>query len=334
MRVVQIADIAQDLNVSRSLVSKVLSGRMGTTMVRPELAESIRLRAAELGYRKNLSALALHQGRHHAFGVFIHRLGAAGSGLAEELLDGIATAAAVQNQRLILGFFTTDRACRALLADVHRGSMDGLLIAGVSHLELTAELLALQQNGMPVVTVHDAPLAPQLPNVGIDQERVSRLATEHLIAQGCRLIGHIRDFDSRYRGYRAALQAYGLPCKPEQVVDSGQVLFAYSTGAQAVQEFAKRGVQIDGIVAQSDEEAMGCLNALACAGRRVPEDVRVIGIDNAPYCAFAPVPLSSISQNTRLQGQRAVELLLQAIDGREVKSIDVLPELVVRESTG
>ena len=330
---VLIADIAADLNVSCSLISKVLSGRMGTTVVRPELAETIRRRAAELGYRKNMSAFALHQGRHQAFGVFVHHKGAAGSGIIEELLIGIAAAAAVRKQRMILGFFTTDRACRTLLADVHRGSMDGLLIVGVSHAGLAAELLDLQRSGMPVVTVHDDPLDPQLPNVGSDQERLSRLATEHLIAQGSRLIGHIRDIDSRFRGYQAALQAFGLPCKPEQVFNAGKAKFAYSAGKQAVVEFARRGVAVDGIVAQSDAEAMGCLQALALAGKRVPDDVRVIGIDNAPFCAYAPVPLSSISGNCRLQGQLATELLLQVIDGRKVKSICVPPELVMREST-
>ena len=213
--------------------------------------------------------------------------------------------------------------------------MDGLLVCGVTHPSLTADLLAMQQSGVPVVTVHDAPLDPRLPNVGMDQEALSRLATEHLIAQGCRLIGHIRNFDSRFRGYQAALQAHGLPVGPELVFQvRDEWSFGHESGEQAVAEFARRGVALDGIVAQSDQEAMGCVNALENAGRRVPEDVRVIGVDNSPYCAFVRVPLSSVSQNSRLRGQRAAELLLQAIDGRKVRSISVPPELVVRKSTG
>ncbi len=331
---VRIADIAAELNVSQSLVSKVLNGRLGTTLVRPEVAAAIRSKATELGYRKNASAVALQNGRHQAVGVFIHRLGTAGSGIIEEMLDGIASVASSQQQRLMLEFFVTEDACRALLQKAHGGIMDGLLLCGVAHPRLTTDLLALRQSGVPVVTVHDDPLDPCLPNVGIDQERASRMATEHLIAKGCRLIGHIRDVDARYRGYQAALQAHGLPCKPEQVFDGAATQFAHANGEQAVAAFARRGVPVDGIVAQSDEEAMGCLKALARAGRRVPEDVRVIGIDNVPYCAFAPVPLSSVSQNSRLRGQRAAEMLLQAIDGRKVRSIYVPPELVVRESTG
>jgi len=332
--VVRIADISAELNVSRSLVSKVLNGRLGTSFVRPEVAEAIRSKATELGYRKNTSAVALQNGRHQAFGVFIHRLGTVGSGIIEDMLDGIASVASCQQQRLILEFFVTEDACRALLQKAHGGIMDGLLVCGVPHPSLTADLLAMQQSGVPVVTVHDEPLDPRLPNAGIDQERVSRLATEHLIAQGCRRIGHIRNIDARFRGYQAALQAHGLPAGPELVFQArDESAFGHETGEQAVAEFARRGVLVDGIVAQSDQEAMGCLKALARAGRRVPEDVRVIGVDNAPYCAFAPVLLSSVSQNSRLRGQRAAELLLQAIDGRKVRSIYVPPELVVREST-
>lgn len=331
--VVRIVDIAAELNVSRSLVSKVLSGRLGTTLVRPEVAGAIRCKAAELGYRKNASAVALLHGRHQALGVFIHRLGSAGSGIIEDMLDGITAVASSRRQRLNLEFFTTDRACRALLKGAHGGVMDGLLVCGFPHSVVAAELLALQQAGLPVVTVYNDPLDPCLPNVGIDQERVSRLATEHLIAQGCRRIGHIRNHDPRFRGYQAALQAHGLPAGREQVFDAAGLDYVYEVGEQAVAEFARRGVQLDGIVAQSDQEAVGCLNALVRAGRRVPEEVRVIGIDNAPYCPFALVPLSSVSQNSRLRGQRAVELLLQAIDGRKVRSIYVPPELVVRAST-
>ena len=182
------------------------------------------------------------------------------------------------------------------------------------------------------MTVYSDPLDPLLPNVGIDSELVTRLATEHLIAQGCRLIGHIRNEEERFCGYQAALRAHGLPAEPKQVFDGG-LDYTHKAGEQAVAEFARRGVQLDGIVASSDQAAAGCLNALVRAGRRVPGDVRVIGIDNAPFCPFAVVPISSVSQSSRLRGQRAVELLLQAIDGRKVKSLIVPPELVAREST-
>lgn len=326
-------DIAGALGVSVSLVSKVLNRRLGTTTVRPKLERAIRNKAAELGYLKNASAVALQQGRHRALGVFIHRLGTAGSGIIEEMLDGIATAASSRQQRLILSFFETEQAGRLLLKDVHGGMMDGLLVGGVTHHALTGDLLAIQTAGVPVVTVYDESADPSLTNVGIDQEVVSRLATEHLIARGCSLIGHIRNTELRHRGYTAALRAHGLPDAAEQVFEAGAADYGHETGERAVTEFVRRGVRLDGIVTQSDQEAMGCLNALDRAGRRVPGDVRVIGIDNAPYCAFARVPLSSVSQNSRRRGQRAAELLLRAIDGYKVRSTCVPPEVVARAST-
>ena len=326
-------DIAGQLDVSVSLVSKVLNDRMGTTGASKQVVQAIRRKAIELGYRKNTSALALVRGRHDVLGVFVHHHGTAGSGIAETMLNGIAGEAHRLQQKQFLDFFITASEFRLLCRSAHHGIMDGLIVAGVRHAELRGELLRIDQSGTPVVTIYDEQIDRSLPNVGIDEAEIARVATHHLIERGCRRIAHIRTLPSRFKGYRAALEVAGISSTPELVFMAGIHDFDHTTGRRAVSDLLGRSVEFDGLVAQSDQQAMGALHALMRAGKRVPDDVRVIGVDDSPYCEFSAVPLSSVSQNFTVRGQHAVRMLMDRIEGRDVASIAIEPELRIRAST-
>lgn len=326
-------DIAQEINVSVSLVSKVLNNRLGTTSVRPELVEKIHETAARMDFRKNTSAAALRSGRHNVIGVFMHRFGVAGSGIAENMVDGIAPEAMKSHQKLMLNFFETSEEFEELADVAHNAAMDGLIVAGIIHEEITERLLSVQNGGVPVVTIHDRPVHKELANVGISQKRVSEIATENLIERGCLSIVHINNQDDRLAGFKAALTKAGIAFKPSHIYNAPPADFSHTIGHAAVVEFDRRGVNYDGIVAQSDQEAAGAINAIFETGRQVPLDVRVIGIDDAPYCEFTRVPLSSVSQNCRLRGQKAVQMLMQATDGEKIESIELEPILCPRESS-
>ncbi|MCE9612864.1 MAG: LacI family transcriptional regulator [Lentisphaerae bacterium] len=319
--------------MSVSLVSKVLNNRLGTTGVSADTIATVRLTAEKMGYRKNASAVALLAGRHNIVGVYIHCLGMAGSGILEELLGGISTAAHQNHQRLQLNFFITADEFHALCEGAHKGAIDGLVVGGVLHEDLAGRLSDIRATGLPVVTIYDKSAAPSLTNVGLDQVRVAQLATSHLIERGSRRIAHIRNMDDRYDGYRRALAAADIPYDASRVFDARTLDYGHVTGEQAVEAFLGRGVVFDGLVAQSDQEAMGAMNLLFRRGFNVPDDVRLIGIDNAPYCDFARVPLSSVSQNYRLRGEEAMRLVLDMIAGKRVRSTAVKPLLVARESS-
>lgn len=326
-------DIADSLDVSISLVSKVLNNRLGTTSVRPELVDKIQETAVKMGFRKNLSAAALRRGRHDVIGVFVHRFGMAGSGIVEDMVDGIASEAMKSHQKQLLNFFNTTEEFLELAESAHGALMDGLIVAGIIHEDITDRLLAIRTSGVPVITVHDRQVHEALPNVGISQVRVEQIATEHLIERGCRTIVHIHNRDDRLEGFKTALTNAGVECKPDRIYHAPYEDYSHNAGSAAVAEFLRRGVDFDGIVAQADQEAVGAINKLFETGRVVPDDVRVIGIDDAPYCQFARVPLSSVSQNCRLRGQTAVDLLMRAIDQEPIESIDLDPILRPREST-
>ena len=329
-------DIASEVGVSVSLVSKVINKRLGTTGACEDVIRAIHNAAERLGYRKNASSVALLAGRHNRIGVFLHRQGTAGSAIIESLLDGIATEARGSEhdkQGLQLSFFYTDEELASLCEGAHRSVMDGLIVGGILHPSQVARLVSVRTAGLPVVTIYEQSVHRSLPNVGLDQKKVGQLATEHLIACGARRIAHVRNITPRFDGYRSALATAGLAYEEALVFDASGKGFDHHVGEEAVESLLSRGIAFDGMVAQSDQEAMGCMNNLLRRGLRIPEDVRLIGVDNSPYCEFVTVPLSSVSQNCRLQGEKAVAMLLAMIDGRPVRSATVSPLLVARQSS-
>jgi len=327
-------DIAQHLGVSASLVSKVLNDRLGTTNVRPELVEAIRNAADELGYRPNLTAKALAQGRQGVIGVFLRRIGQPGSGINEALAEGILAQARISNQKLLMNFYSEPEEFRLLCSLADRGIVDGLIIGGFIRETILPDLLAVNAAGTPVITACHEAVHPTLPNVTTDQVQVGRLATLHLIERGCRRIAHLNTKSNRFAGYKAAMAEHDLPLDDALIWPAVYDL-TYEAGTQAVAHWLAEGLELDGIVAQSDEQAAGALNALIERGRRVPEDVRIIGIDNAPYCNYSIVPLSSVSQSFETVGRTAVDLLMTAVGNPEkaIECVDVQPVLHARRST-
>jgi LacI family transcriptional regulator len=328
-----LVDIAGKLDISVSLVSKVLNDRLGTTGARPELIDSIRRTAKEMGYQRNSSAVALRQGRQNAVGIFIHSFGRPGCGNVDSLLQGVSVEAKRCKQRFILDYFVEANEFLAFNDLTNKSVMDGILLGGLPHEELTESLLELQASGMPVVTIFDKQIDPRLPNVSFDQVEMGRMATEHLVRQGCRKIAHIVDFEDRYEGYCKALLENGTALDENLVFKEGGADFSYGRGCRAAEFLLASNVEFDGVVAQSDEEAMGVVNTLFERGLRVPEDARVIGMDNAPYCNFARTSLSSVSQSGSKRGSIAFEMLMALIDGKPADSVTILPRLFARNST-
>jgi LacI family transcriptional regulator len=179
----------------------------------------------------------------------------------------------------------------------------------------------------------DRPLHPRIPNFGVDQRIVCRMATEHLAQQGCKNIAHLKVTEARFDGYRAGLKSSGLPFRPKLVYEAAH--FTYEMGEQAVAHFTKHGIEIDGIVAQSDLQALGAMHALLKMNKRIPQDVRITGVDNSPFCQFSIVPLTSISQEESARGELAVRYLLNAVSAEGNTDIipAVEPRLLVRDSS-
>lgn len=334
---VSLQDIATDLNVSVSLVSKVINGRMGTTGVRKEIVDAIHKHAQELGYIKNRSAASLREGKQNTIGIFVHQHGMAGSSITEAVVKGAAETARLQHQRLLLTYYSSIEQFASMAPQISPVLMDGLIVAGHPHPEMGSLLRDIQKRGIPVVTVLNRPLHKNIANIIQDQVKVGELATSHLIEQGCRRIVNIKvkcgssEMDYRHNGYLNALAKAKIPLDPAlvHVVDG----YTLEMGEQVISNLTKAGTQYDAIFAESDELAAGAINALHRAGRRIPEEIRVVGVDNSPYCRLLIVPLTSVSQEDLYCGELAAEHLLALVSGKKPPIPEVTPKLIIRAST-
>ncbi|WFB37192.1 LacI family DNA-binding transcriptional regulator [Kiritimatiellota bacterium B12222] len=331
---VSLKDIANEVGVSISLVSKVLNGRLGSTRVSRELAAKIHQVAQARNYRKNSSALSLRSGFHDSLSVMIHRHGEGGSPLVDYMVRGVFEEANRGNQKLLMGFFKEKQEFLDVCASAHRGLVDGLIIGGAVHNELCEEVLKLKQEGWPLVTILEEALHPSIPNVGINAMATGEMPTRHLIEQGCKTIGHLSVRPERRAGYEKAMNEAGFFIDEEWVVECGFDAFGYSHGVVAAQKWLKLGRIPDGVVAQSDCLAVGFMNTVREAGIRCPEDVLVIGVDDSPFCAYSLPSLSSVNQRNYPRGKKAVEMIMALREGGEVESIEFEPTLKVRRSTG
>jgi LacI family transcriptional regulator len=256
--IVSLRQIADEVGVSVSLVSKVLSGRMGNTGAQAAKVAAIHKTAAELGYRKNLLAHALRTGRQNVLAVCVHRHGEPGSGIVEEMVAGIAAEAVTHRQRLLLHYYETAEEFRKFAPELQRNAADGVIMGGLGHPELIRDLDSVHDRSLPIVTIHDEQLAPSFPNVGMDQVEVARLATRHLIEQGCRRIVHFKVTEPRYEGYRRALKEAGIALDSALVIECE--LYSYTAGVSATRKLLESGAEFDGIVGCSDHHCAAALN--------------------------------------------------------------------------
>jgi LacI family transcriptional regulator len=217
-------------------------------------------------------------------------------------------------------------------------SVDGIIIAAAQP-NVRGELFqTLRSHKIPYVLIDRLPAGFQGHFVGVKDEEIGAMATEHLIAQGCRRIAHLRGPANstgigRLRGYRRALVKHKLEEQPEYVV-SGQ--HEDSTGYEGMRKLLGASPRPDGVFCYNDPVAAGAIKAILEAGLKVPGDISVIGAGNVHYSDLLRVPLSTIDQSSTLIGEKAADLLVQCIEaGKPVSARRTLvtPRLIAREST-
>ncbi|MEK7416093.1 MAG: LacI family DNA-binding transcriptional regulator [Planctomycetota bacterium] len=330
---IRLKDIAKELDLSISVVSKVINNSKGTAVVSPATTKRIRETAQRMGYLCNRTAVALRSGSQQAIGLLLHPMGAAGSEMTEDLLKGAAQEMSAHEQRMELVFYQNKAEFMKQMRRMGPTRVDGLIVAGLDHDYLNPALRELAQEGVPIVTILSEPVSSAIPNVGCGDMEGSRLATEHLIEQGCERIAQIGKWDLRLQGYVQALRAHGRTPDDSLIYQTDRSTFTAQVGEEGVAAFVARGVQYDGLVCQCDIYAMGAMRALARLGRSIPNQVKVIGFDNAPICEHLAEPLSSVSLELRDRARRAVLAMIRLQHGGSIDSIQVPPRVVHRASS-
>ena len=171
--------------------------------------------------------------------------------------------------------------------------------------------------------------------IGTDNLEGGFLATEHLIQNGRKRIAFFGDIElpevtKRYEGYRKALHQYGVPFDEQLVIPAS---FKEEGGIAAMDELNRRGVAYDALFASSDLLAMTAIGVMRSEGRRVPEDVAVVGYDDIDRARFFHPPLTTVRQPMDAAGAALVDTLLASIDEQPVAPYLIPTQLMARNSS-
>jgi DNA-binding LacI/PurR family transcriptional regulator len=324
-------DVALLAGVSQKTVSRVFNDE---PYVSAEVRRRVLEAAGELGYRLNNAARALASGRTRSIGVVT--LGTALYGPAS-LIMGVERA--VRDTGYALRVVNTMEGDPAGVA----GAVDSLLDQGVDGIVISEPIddghdsdLSARLN-VPVLVLGTPPFpAPKALAAGVGADLMARTATEHLLELGHATVHHLagpqRWYAARDRleGWRAALAAHGRTVPPVAEGD-----WSAASGYAAGRELAS-DTDMTAVFAANDDMAIGLIRALAEAGRRVPEDVSVVGFDDMPVAAYVTPPLTTVRQPFDAVAQEGLKRLVHAIENPRA---DLLPpsdppvDLVVRAST-
>jgi DNA-binding LacI/PurR family transcriptional regulator len=323
-RAVVMADVARLAGVSQQTVSRVLND---SPHVRPATRERVLDAIGKLGYRPNRLARALVTGRSRTLGVL---------SFDTTLYGPASTLFAIERAAHEAGYFVSIASLRAPDAHSLRRGIERLLEQGVEGVlviapqEAAARGLLELSADVPVVATEAAPRGV-VPLVAVDQHEGARLATEHLLSLGHETVFHVAGPDGwleaadRVRGWQAALHAAGAAVPPPLEGD-WSARSGYAAGRGLADATA--------VFAANDQMALGVLRALYELGRRVPDDISVVGFDDIPEAAYFSPPLTTVRQRFDEIGARALRLLLARIENGAGRTGEaVRPELIIRAST-
>jgi DNA-binding LacI/PurR family transcriptional regulator len=307
-------------------VSRVLNGFAG-------VAEETRLRVEAavhaLGYQANTAARVLAGGRSRTVGVMAVETELFGP---SHMLFGIEAAA--RDAGHLLSFVTLSRSGNDMGSTLDRlraSHVQGVIV--VAPVKRVVEAATRLDGDMPLVVVGGDP-AIGTPTVTIDQFEGARLATRHLLDLGHPTVHHVAgpqswiDATARQRGWSEALRMSGAEGGSFVPGDWGAGK-GYDAGRRLAADPA-----VTAIFAANDQTALGVIRGLHDAGRRVPQDVSVVGFDDTPESGYFLPPLTTIRQDFGEVGRLSVELLLALADDEPVQRHVVVPAaLVARAST-
>ncbi|GIK10382.1 MAG: LacI family transcriptional regulator [Anaerolineaceae bacterium] len=327
-----IGDVARRAGVSIATVSRVVNG---SASVEAGTAERVHAAIAELHYVPRNAARVLASRRTRTIGLLLPEIG---GWFFPSMLRGIETAAREAEYDLLIHTVDAGYPLKAARRALGMHNTDGLIV--FTNSVEAAELMRLKHNGFPLVLLHQTPPETlDIPVVTIENKSGAQRLVDHLIeVHGRRRIvflqgpeGH-EDSEWRERGYRESLEAHQIPFD-KSLVAVGD--FSEAAAAAAIGQLMLDGTDFDAVFSGDDDASIGVLTALQRAGRRVPDDVAVVGFDDVPVARFLTPPLTTVRAPTEQVGADAVRQLARLIRGERAEPLILLPtELVIRQSCG
>ncbi len=330
-------DIAALANVSQPTVSRALSGS-------PSVSEATRARvlaaAEQLNYKVDKNASGLRTRHSRTIALLFFEDPTPDDTLINpfylSMVGAMTHACAKHRYDLLISFQQLSGDWHVDYEDSRKA--DGILLLGYGdYVAAQPRLEQLVEQGTHFVRWGAARVGQVGTTVGSDNEQGGYLAGRHLIERGRRQIaflGTIGDgapeFRERWNGFSRAMNEAGQVADPALRVDAEPTEEA---GRAATQALLDRGAAFDAIFATSDFAAIGALRALHEAGRRVPDDVAIVGFDDVAAARLSEPALTTVAQNPRRAGEALIEALIARIEERDTANVLLPVSLVVRGSS-
>jgi len=346
---VTIHDVAKRAGVSISTVSNVINKNK---FVSADLVQRVNVAVEELKYSANPIAQKMKIQNTNTIGVITADL----CGLFYPyILKGMYDIFNAKGYRLVVldsegihDHLGSIKKFQESIFGLVRDRMDGIVFASMVPENIEAGIIREAMNlpsfrkNTRFVSIEKNLGKYGIDSVFTDSEIGGEMAVSHLIETGCRKIGHITGpffftiAQDRVRGYRNTMNRNGLEVDERRMIAYGD--YTHKSGYLAMKELLQKTPDIDGVFVANDQMSVGAMKALFEAGKRIPEDVKVIGYDDVFIASVLEPSLSTIHIQKYLMGKKAAELLLAQIEGEKEQSsigteIELEPKLIVRRST-
>lgn len=334
---VTLKQVAERAGVSVTTVSLVLNRAPGSSIGADTRARVLAV-AESLGYVASAAARTLVSGRAQTVGLIIcHAEHLVVDAYIPQTLYGVNQVAHARGFRVLVEAVEDVTRPDAYRELVRAKQIDGLIVLNPRRDD--ERLPELVRDGFPIVALGTiAGCDPAM--VYAAEDELACRAVEHLLRLGHRRIGHVTfapdaylATDARRAGYRTALDRAGVAYDDRDVALGS---FSAASGAAATRALLARRPDLTAIFCGNDTIALGALAALAEAGRRVPDDIAVVGYDDIPTARYFVPALTTVAVPAVEHGRRAMELLADLIEGRAPRALRVRLDarLVVRRSCG
>lgn len=329
---ISLKELAAQLGLSSATVSLVINKSPGASSIPHATQERVRKAARELNYRPNLMARSLRQKRSFTIGVMVPEVS---EGYAALVISGI------EDHLLQEGYFymVVSHRHRKDLLEEYPSLLQQRAVEGI----IAVDTLLHESPHVPVVSISGHAILPGVTNIVLDQNRGARLALAHLRDLGHSDIAFIKgqdfssDTEARWKALHNVASELGVAVRDDLTAQLDKDSPSPEVGYLVTRKLLDRGRPFTALFAFNDISAIGAIRALREYGKRVPEDVSVVGFDDIQSAAYQYPGLTTVRQPLRQMGVLAAETLLARIGAPLEKNypreITVEPELIIRGST-
>ncbi|RAJ11412.1 LacI family DNA-binding transcriptional regulator [Arenibacter echinorum] len=332
---ITIYDLAKTLGVSAGTVSRSLNDHPSISQ---KTKDRVISKANELGYKTNKFAVNLSKQKSNTIGVIVPKLN---SIFMSTVLAGIEKIANEAGYNLIISQSLESMEKEKINAKtLYDSGVDALLVSlayDTSNFDHFANYI---KNKIPLIFIDRVTNLPNCSTIIIDNKLAGFVATEHLIAQGCKnllyISGNLKQnvYSERLKGFQEAVAKHNLIFNNANLLESD---LSPGSVKQAITHIKDTGIPFDGLFVANDSFAAHCLKELKKENYKIPQDIKIVGFNNDPISDLVTPTLSTINypgyEMGILAGQSVISQLNGSIDFQAANSITLRHELIIRESS-